>query len=104
MERLYRGEGIIMAKHMNIFEVIAKADQLLKSGEIKESDQHEECDIAMFRLVRDGMHYGANKKRDSRVSICLPRVVCGENIAEYEDWVFYSFAIKKTAWEKIISE
>lgn len=92
-----------MVKHMNIFELIAKADKLIKSGEIKESEQHEECDIAMFRFARDGMHYGANKKHDSRVTINLPRVVCGENISEYEDWIFYSFAIKKTAWKKIVA-
>jgi hypothetical protein len=88
---------------MNIFEVVAKIDKLLKNGELKESDKHEECDIVMFRLIRDGMHYGKNKKHDSRVMICLPPVVCGEDINEYEDWVFYSFAIKKSVWGKIIT-
>jgi len=88
---------------MNIFEVLAKADDMLKTGEIKESDKHDECDIAFFRLARDGQHFGANKNRNSRASISLPRVVCGENIGEYEDWVFYTVAIKKEVWKKIVA-
>jgi len=88
---------------MNLFELMAKTDLMLKNGEIKESDVHDECDIAFFRLVRDGQHLGANKKRNSRASISLPRVVCGENIVEYDDWVYYTVAIKKEVWKKIVA-
>lgn len=86
---------------MNVFELLSKVDEMLKNGKLKESDNHSECDVCLFTLRRDGQHWGANKKRNSRASIVLPRVVCGENVAEYDDWVFYTFAIKKEVAKNI---
>ena len=91
---------------MNFFKLVERIKQKFDEGELKESEIQKENDLSVFRFVPDGMVYGANpkKKKHTRVSISIPPDVCGENLAELDDWVITLVAIKRDKLDDILKE
>lgn len=50
----------------------------------------------VFRMALNGQCYGANSKgRPARISVGLPKTICGTNLKDLDDWILIGIAIPR---------